>query len=344
MSANHVLDRLAGDVPPLAAPFAVNCNEPFEAGSGRYPPPTSDNVQLSELQRPAQPANYPDPLVSQYILAARAENTRRAYAADLRDFVAWGGHLPSTPDEIARYLARSAGRLQPVTLRRRLAALASAHRDEGLVDPTKHPLVRRVMQGIDRVHSGPQHQVSPLLIEDLARIIARMGDTLMDVRDRALLLVGFFGALRRSEIVALDFTDISATDIGIRLTIRKSKTDQTAKGRSVFLKRRQDALCPARALTAWILAVGHCGGPLFPNRRRDELGGIHALSDKAVSLIVKRHVAAIGLDPVRFSGHSLRAGFATSAALAGVDATIIARQTGHRSQQMVATYVRPADA
>ena len=173
----------------------------------------ADNSPISEptsrqFQAVAPVEPTPD-LVSRYLDAARAPNTRRAYEFDLEDFRAWGGHLPSSPDELSRYLADRAGSLRPSSLRRRLAALASLLHDRGYPDPTKATLVRRVMQGIERTHGIKTEQVAPLVIGELAATIASMGTSPRDLRDKAILLVGFFGALRRSEIVALDVSSVS---------------------------------------------------------------------------------------------------------------------------------------
>lgn len=306
-------------------------------GAGR------DNLPLSRPSSTASAAGAPplDPLVAEYLAAARAPNTRRAYTIDIRDFQNWGGALPSTPEQVARYLAERARTLRPSTLKRRIAALASAHHDLGTSDPTKHPLVRQVMHGIERKHGTAPRQAAPLLIEDLARIVATMGCTDVDLRDRAILLVGFFGALRRSEIVALELADLVEVERGVRLMIRKSKTDQSGKGRSLLLARRSDCLCPVWALLDWIAAAHVQQGPLF--LRLDRGGVLRPLHGEVISLIVKKRTAAIGLDPTAFSGHSLRAGFVTSAMLAGADAPLIARQTGHRSQQALSAYVRPKE-
>jgi integrase len=150
-------------------------------------------------------------------------------------------------------------------------------------------------------------------------------------------LVGFFGALRRSEIVALNYQDVQFGEEGMTLIIRKSKTDQLRHGRLVRLTREPGTLDPQAALRDWLRLGGLTEGPIF---RR--ILATHRLSGRAVARIVKKRVATIGRAPHQFSGHSLRAGFATSAAMAGLDALLIARQTGHKSQQMVATYVRPA--
>jgi integrase len=303
---------------------------------------TSDNLPLS-ANRSSAPKTLAaadlDAAVAEYLLAARAPNTHRAYACDLSDFEIWGGHIPSTPDEIARYVAQRASVLRPSTLRRRLAALASIHRDRGLADPTKATLVRRVVQGIERKHGTAVAQAAPLLIDHLASIVAVMGTSGRDLRDRAILLVGFFGALRRSEIVALKVSSLAQTSGGLALLVTRSKTDQTGHGRTVHLHARSDALCPVQALADWLSASGIRDGAVF---RQVDAGVLeHRLSDRAVATIVKHWAAAAGLPAERFSGHSLRAGFATSAAMAGFDATLIARQTGHRTQQALSAYVRP---
>jgi len=278
-----------------------------------------------------------DALVTEYLLAARADNTRRAYDADLRHFQRWGGHLPSDTDEMARYLAQHATELRPVTLRRRLAALAAAHHDRGFGDPTKHPMVRRVMQGIERRHGAPPTQVAPLVVEDLQRVVSILGTSKSDIRDKAVLLAGFFGALRRSELVALEVRDIDWTPSGIVVVIGKSKTDQSAQGRRIYLASRDDILCPVAALRAWTRSARIDDGAVF---RRGST--IRPICTRTIARVIKQRTAAAGLTDDRFSGHSLRAGYVTSAALAGENLALIACQTGHRSPQMVARYVRPA--
>jgi len=303
---------------------------------------TSDNIQLSEpsanLWQPHPTAPTED-LVTRYLRAARAPNTQRAYDFDRADFRAWGGQLPSSADEVARYLADRASLLKPSSLRRRLAALAILHRDAGYPDPTKAILVRRVMQGIERTHGTKVDQVAPLVIGELAQVTAILGTSRNGVRDRAILLVGFFGALRRSEIVALNVASLTHRGGDIDLWLERSKTDQTARGRSVHLATREDALCPVRSLRDWLTTRGLAPGPLFcsassyPTQKR--------LSGRSIATIVRKRTWAAGLCDKRYSGHSLRAGYATSAALAGLDITFIARQTGHRTQHSLSAYVRP---
>lgn len=317
----------------IAAAFVDNCSGTCPPG-----PSMSDNLFLSDVGLTLQSGAVPaDPLVAEYCQASRAANTRRAYAADLVEFERWGGRLPSTPEQVAKYLAHSATSLRPSTLRRRLAALASAHHDAGMPDPTKARIVLQVMHGIERRHGTHPKQVEPLLLDDLARIVALMGSSLPNLRDRALLLLGFFGALRRSEIVALNFDDVRFRQGGLDLVIRKSKTDQLRASRRVHLLYPTAALDPGLALKAWLVQSGIREGPIFRDASL-----LTRLSDRAAARIVKKWVSAVGLPAKTFSGHSLRAGFATSAALAGVNATIIAQQTGHRSQQTVAAYVRLA--
>jgi integrase len=204
----------------------------------------------------------------------------------------------------------------------------------GHADPTKHVVIQRLMQGIDRRHGVQVRGVTPLLLTDLIRIAGELGSSPVDRRDAALLLVGFFGALRRSELVQLRRTDVKLSGQGLEITIRRSKTDQLGHGKSIKLPSRQDATCPRAALEAWLqIAPAHTyvyGG--MPG---------HHLDPRTVARIVKRRVAQIGLDPTLYSGHSLRAGFATSASLAGWNTALIASQTGHRSQQVLAQYVRP---
>jgi len=305
--------------------------------------PMSDNIVLSEPRavraEPSVPATA-DALVAHYLDAARAPNTRRAYDFDLKDFGDWGGAVPASADDVARYLAERAAVLRPSTLRRRLAALASVHRDKSFPDPTKTTLVRRVLQGIERKHGTSVRQAEPLLIGDLARIIAVMSGSPRECRDKALLLTGFFGALRRSELVTLRVSQVEARPDSLALCIARSKVDQTGQGRVIVLRARADALCPVRAVTSW-LSLGLAGsGALFPRMVSSSVSGSDHLSPESLSRMVKHYTARIGLDPNRYSGHSLRSGFVTSAALSGIDATLIARQTGHRSQQVLAGYVR----
>ncbi len=170
-----------------------------------------------------------------------------------------------------------------------------------------------------------------------------MGDSLRDVRDRALLLVGFAGAFRRSELSDVSFTDLEWVPGGIAIVLRRSKTDQERRGRRVGIGRGQGAMCPVAALDAWLAAARIAEGPLFRAVSRHGQVSERRLSPEAVALVVKARVATAGLDPGRYSGHSLRAGLVTSAARDGVPTWRIREQTGHRSEAMLQRYIRDAD-
>jgi hypothetical protein len=190
----------------------------------------------------------------------------------------------------------------------------------------------------------PQRRVAPLRVEQLAEIVARLDGSIKDTRDRALLLVGFAGALRRSELTAAECQDVEWRPQGIVLTLPRSKTDQEGQGRAVAIPYGSAPMCPVDALKEWLEAAHISEGPLF--RPVPKGGAVLAsrLSGNSVAAIVKQHVMAIGLDPSCFSGHSLRAGFATSAAAAGVPAWKIRAQTGHTSDAMLARYIREGRA
>lgn len=181
--------------------------------------------------------------VAFYVDAARSSATHRAYTSDMAAFLAWGGRVPASPEAVASYLAAS-DLLAASTLRRRLAAIADAHQAVGHPDPTKHPLVRKVFRGIRRVHGARIDAATPLDIDMLARIIAALPNDLTAIRDRALLLVGFFCALRRSELVGLSVEDLDRRPEGWIITIRRSKTDPFGKGQYVPLPAFPGPLCP----------------------------------------------------------------------------------------------------
>lgn len=183
--------------------------------------------------------------------------------------------------------------------------------------------------------------MAPLLKQDLLSILPLMIG-LKGVRDRAMLLLGFAGALRRSELVALDVEDLHSVQEGLILNIRRSKTDQEANGRKVAIPYGRTHACPVRAVEAWIAHAKLAHGPIFRSIRKGGRLDARRLSSQSVALIVKHYAAACGLDSDRVSGHSLRAGLVTSAAQAGVAMHKIQQQSGHRSTQMLARYIRDA--
>jgi integrase len=207
----------------------------------------------------------------------------------------------------------------------------------------QHGAVSAVWKGIKRTHGTAQAQKAPTLTANIRAMVGALPDRLIGIRDRALLLAGFAGAFRRSELVGLNREDIDFTADGLVVTLRKSKTDQDGQGRKVGLPYGSNPdTCPVRSLRAWLDASGIAAGPLF--RRVNRHGQLLAqrMSGAAVALVVKRHAAAAGLDAAKYSGHSLRAGLATSAAIAGASDRSIMAQTGHRSVNMVRRYVRDA--
>jgi integrase len=288
---------------------------------------TRDNIHLS---RPTMArlevslsASLPD-VVASYVCDSLAPNTRRAYLSDLAEFERWGGSIPASVEAVAAYLAARADTLAVATLVRHLASISKAHEARGLLNPTRSELVRATLRGIKRIRGCAQRQAKALLRDDLLLVLDATGDGPKDVRDRALLLIGFAGALRRSELVALDLGDIEHAHQGI----------------IPFGRRRW---CPVGAFEAWLAVSGIVEGPIF--RPVDRHGHVQEarLSGEAVSLVVQERVAAVGLDPSPYSGHSLRAGFATSAAQAGVLTSRIRAQTRHASDAMLARYVREGE-
>lgn len=278
-----------------------------------------------------------------YVREAVSGNTRRAYRADLEHFLAWGGSISASPENVATYLSAHAEALAIATLKRRLAAISVAHEAKGLPSPTTTKLVKAALRGIQRTHGAPQREAKPLLVEDLLRIMAVLGDGPKDVRDKALLLVGFAGGFRRSELIALDREDIEMVRQGMIVTIKRSKTDQTGAGRKVGIPLARGRYCPVHALENWLATAEIETGAVFRSVTRHHLISGIRLSDRAVSAIVKERAKAIGLDSAHYSGHSLRAGLATSAAMAGISALAIRRQTGHRSDATLARYVRSGE-
>jgi integrase len=281
--------------------------------------------------------------VEAYVRAGIASATKRAYRADLSHFEAWGGAIPATDALVATYLADHATVLKASTLTRRLAAISIAHDARDLPNPARTPLVRAAMRGIRRERGAAQHQAKPLLREDLFVVLGAMGHRLKDLRDRALLLVGFAGGLRRSELAAIDLIDFDRVREGTILTIRRSKTDQDGVGRKIGVPFGRTVHCPVRALENWLTAARIEVGPAF--RPIDRHGRVSArqLSGEAVSLILRERTAAAGFDPTGYSAHSLRAGFATSATRAGVSTFKIRQQTGHASDAMLSRYIREGE-
>ena len=283
-----------------------------------------------------------DAMVRQYLGAALAENTQRAYRADLKHFTAWGGGIPATPECVATYLAQHAKLNSCSTLSRRVIAIAWAHSDVGLVSPTHSALVRATMQGIRRSQGRAVRQVAPLQKDELLQMVKGLKG-IRGLRDKAILLVGFASALRRSELVSLDLSDVVFSDKGMVIHLKRSKTDQVGQGRTIAIPNIKGRHSPVLALQAWIAAAEIESGPLFRRISRADNVLPHRLTGQAVALLVKQYTAEIGLDSTCFAGHSLRAGFVTNAARRGASTTSIRRQTGHKSDGMLQRYIRESE-
>jgi site-specific recombinase XerD len=328
-------------------PFWSPIRALYRASDFRYNLSTvANDLILSE-----PPGRALAPLAAQarsFIEAAKAENTRRAYRSDWRHFEAWcRGQgltaLPATPETVTLYLTALAADHKPASLTRKLTSITKAHQAAGLASPAtmQHAVVSETMKGIRRTLGTAQPGKEPLLTADIREMLDCLGDGLLGVRDRALLLVGFAGGFRRFELAALDVADVTETADGLVVRVRRSKTDPEGKGISVALPYGSSAAtCPVRSYRAWIAAAGLTAGPAF--RAVDRHGRVAAgrLDSGSIARVVKRAAAAAGLDPATYAGHSLRAGFATQAFLNGAAEVSIMRQTRHKSLNTLRKYIR----
>ena len=310
--------------------------------------PVTDSTALALVSQPSSSALAPAAQRAQeYFRAAQAENTRRAYASDWKHFSAWcraagQGSLPAAPETVVLYLSALAETAKVGTLTRRISAISQAHQAADLETPTAHLMVRKLMAGIRRRKGTAQTGKRPLATADLRALLAPLDfGRILDVRDRALLLAGFAGAFRRSELVGLDVTDLEFIREGLIVNVRRSKTDQEGQGRKVALPYGSNPeTCPVRAYRDWIETAGIEQGAVFREIDRHGRLAAQALHKDSVGLIVKRAAALIGLDAAVYAGHSLRAGLATQAYLNGASELAIMQQTGHRSLATVRKYIR----
>jgi site-specific recombinase XerD len=285
-----------------------------------------------------------------YVRKAKAKATRRAYKRDWRSFEGWcQGHqlaaLPAAPETLALYIAglAEAGR-KVSSIERALASISQAHKAAGHESPRSSAAVRNTLQGIKRVHTTAQDQKDPVLVEELRAMVKALPTSLRGLRDRALLLVGFAGGFRRSELVALDREHVRLVSDGLEVVIKRSKTDPEGEGRKVGIPFGSDpATCPVRTLNAWLTSSGITEGAMFRGITRHHKLTEYRLDGKDVARAVKRAGKAAGMDTSKLAGHSLRAGLATAAARAGKSERSIMAQTGHRSVIMVRRYIRDAN-
>jgi site-specific recombinase XerD len=290
------------------------------------------------------------PRANAYARLARAAGTKRSYHGDLARFGVWclqqgACPLPASPTEVANYLSSLAdnGR-KPSTIGRALAAISAAHRVAGFPSPRADEHVRQVMKGIRRALGVAPSRKAPLMIQDVRRILDVLSDCTKGLRDRAVLVLGFACACRRAELVSLDVADLKLTALGLEVTLRTSKTDQERQGASIGVPFGADrSTCPVRAVQAWLKAAHITEGPVF--RPVDRHGHISArrLSAKAVASLIKKSARLIGLNPDQYGGHSLRAGFITSAMMLGKSEATVMKQSRHKSVSVFRSYIRHTD-
>lgn len=274
------------------------------------------------------------------------DNTRRAYQADWSDFRAWCWRrrrtaLPATSETVALYLTARARTHKTSSLGRRLTVIGKMHKIARLRTPTTDEHVRRVWRGILRTKREAVTRKRPTLLTEIKKMLSTLSDQLSGKRDRALILFGFAGAMRRSELVSLNVGDLELVDEGFVVRIRQSKTDQTGKGRVIGIPYgKHDETCPVKAMQAWLHATGLERGAIF--RKVNRHGDIEGdrLSGFSVAVIVKRSLKAAGISPRQFSGHSLRTGLITSADRAGVKEHDVMKQSGHRDVNVFRSYIR----
>jgi len=298
---------------------------------------------------------------AEYVEAARAANTLRGYRSDWREFTAWCAQhqiepLPAAPATVTGYLtdlARAGAKVG--TMSRRCSAIKFAHQLRNLPDPTTNARVVAVWEGIRRTHGAPPDQAAPLMPAELFdvldacptvkvwRTLGRPDEPdLAGARDRALLLVGFVAALRRSELAALRLDQVAEHPNGLVLTLPRSKTNPTGEHVELVVLPRaaNPARCPVTALGHWLQLAALTAGPVFRAVGKNNQASTRALHPESINTLVQNAIARAGIDPGPYSAHSLRAGFVTYAHLRGASDRAIAHQTRHRSLATIGTYVR----
>ena len=272
-----------------------------------------------------------------------APSTRTAYKKDLAAFKLWGGTVPCTADVIAEYIAELCTHCAFSTIQRRIHAISYFHMRRSLPSPTTERPVKKALRIAARNVGTAQRQAKPLTRKLLIQLCQSLGKSAIDRRDRAVLLLGFAGGFRRSEIAALNIADLEFVDEGLLVRVRSSKTDQTRRGRTVAIPKSSGSTCAVTAVRRWLWTAGKTEDALF--RRCHRSGTV--LSDRLdaayVATIVKRRLTAIDVDSTAYSGHSLRSGLVTEAARAGVPAWKIKQQTGHKSDANLGRYIRDAE-
>ena len=272
---------------------------------------------------------------------SKAQNTLRAYQADFRDFTNFCSQngfkeMPTNPKILSLYLTHLSSSSKYSTLKRRLASIGVLHKMKGHYIDTKHPIIVENLMGIKRKKGINQKGKKPLLIKDLKLIIDVLDESSererKKIRDKTLLLVGFSGGFRRSELVQIEYEDLDFVSEGVKIFIKRSKTDQSGEGSIKGIPYfDNERYCPVRSLKKWME---------FDNIKS---GRVFSISDKTVALVIKKYSYLAGLDSSKYAGHSLRSGFATSAAEAGAEERSIMAMTGHKSTEMVRRYIKEAN-
>ncbi len=272
---------------------------------------------------------------------SKSANTLRAYQSDYKDFSLFCSKngfqaMPTQPKILALYLTHLSSSSKYSTLRRRLASISILHKMKGHYIDAKHPIIIENLMGIKRKIGSNQKGKKPLLIKDLKLLIKAINQSneknLRKLRDKALVLIGFSGGFRRSELVDIEYQDIEFVTEGVKIFVKKSKTDQSGEGmtKAVPYFENKD-FCPVKTLKEWIIEADLKDGKIFD------------ISDKSVALIIKKYANYAGLDAQRYAGHSLRSGFATSTAETGAEERNIMAMTGHKSTEMVRRYIKEAN-
>ena len=286
--------------------------------------------------------------------SSKSNNTIRAYKSDFNDFELFcvqNGFksLPSIPKIISLYLTHlSSKNIKMSTLKRRLVSIGVIHKLKGLYLDTKHPSIIENIMGIKRRKGSFQKGKKPLLINDLKSLINVIdeynNEEMMRVRDRSMMLIGFSGGFRRNEIVSLDFDDLDFVSEGLKINLKRSKTDQFGEGSVKGLPYFDNSkYCPVLSLKKWIEISNIETGPLFRRFSKGSKLTDNRLTDQTIALLIKKYLKLAGKESKNYSGHSLRSGFATSAAESGAEERSIMAMTGHKSTEMVRRYIKEAN-
>ena len=284
---------------------------------------------------------------------SKANNTLRAYKSDFKDFGAFCAKhgfnsMPSEPKVVSLYLTHLSANSKISTLRRRLVSIGVVHKLKGHYLDTKHPVIIENLMGIKRKKGSIQTGKKPILINHLKQIINVIDDQKIEkikkLRNRTLILIGFGGGFRRTELISIDYEDLDFVEEGVKITLKRSKTDQFGEGLIKGLPYfTNEKYCPVTSLRNWINLSKIKTGPIFRRFAKGSVLTSNRLTDQSVVLIIKDCLKFAGIDNQNFSGHSLRSGFATVAAESGADERSIMAMTGHKTTQMVRRYIREAN-